>query len=309
MENPNNYRYGSITRELPFLLPLEFLVGIMSVLITVTSSLVIKHIHEKTKKSRADLMFIVLSISDIGVAVISMPALGILGPLWENLLDSFYNSSPLPFALTVICYDFPYTFSYLVTPIIALDRFFIITQQKKYENFITMKRLICIVILVLIIAFANCIVTYYVIPVNFGNVTAIMRKSYLIVNVVSMVVILTAYLYILYFVHRQSLAMKTCKYSNTKSNKKLTLKILYIFICQIFCILPYLLMHMIDEFGGYVPVLLVAPWLSLLRNSQCFCDGLILLHNEKQKKKKMSAATSHSPLPMESICSQGFRNN
>ena len=75
-----------------------------------------------------------------------------------------------------------------------------------------------------------------------------------------------------------------------------------------FCILPYLIMHMIDEFGGYVPVLLVAPWLSLLRNSQCFCDGLILLHNQKQKKKKTSAATPHSSLPMESIRSQYFWN-
>ena len=44
-------------------------------------------------------------------------------------------------------------------------------------------------------------------------------------------------------------------------------------------------MHIVDEFGGYVPVLLVAPWLSILRNSQCLCDGLVILHSEKQKIK------------------------
>ena len=35
MENSNSYRYGSVTRELPFLLTFEILVGIMAVVITV----------------------------------------------------------------------------------------------------------------------------------------------------------------------------------------------------------------------------------------------------------------------------------
>ena len=81
MENPNNYRYGSVTQELPFLLAFEISVATMAVLITITSSLVIKKIYGKIVKSRADLMFIVLIMSDIGVAAISMPALGVLGPL------------------------------------------------------------------------------------------------------------------------------------------------------------------------------------------------------------------------------------
>ena len=291
MENPDNYRYGSITRELPFLLTFQISVALMAVLITVTSSIVIKRIYKKLVKSRADLMFIILSISDIGVAVISMPALGVLSPLWEKLLDSFNIGSPLPFAMIVICYDFPYTFSYLVTTVIAVDRFFIVTKQKKYETFITIKRLKYLVILVLIMAFVNCLVTYYIVPVNYGNVTSIMRKSYLIVNIISMVIILFAYLYILFFVRRQSNAMKSSTHNSTQYSRRLTKKILCIFICQTVCILPYLVMHMIDEFGGYVPVLLVAPWLSLLRNSQCFCDGLILLHS-KESKKKTSTATS-----------------
>ena len=160
MENPDNYRYGSVTRELPFLLTFQISVAVMVVLITVTSSIVIKRVYKKLVKSRADLMFIILSISDIGVAAISMPALGVLSPLWEKLLDSFNIDSPLPFAMTVICYDFPYTFSYLVTTVIAVDRFFIVTKQKKYETFLTIKRLKYAVILVLIMAFVNCLVTY-----------------------------------------------------------------------------------------------------------------------------------------------------
>ena len=276
MENSNNYRYGSVTRELPFLLTFEILVGIMAVVITVTSSLVIKRNYGKLKKSRADLMFIVLSISDIGVGAISMPALGVLSPLWNNLLDSLKNDTSLPFAMTVICYDFPYTFYYLVTTTIAVDRFFIVTRQKKYEIFVTIKRLVYIVILLLVLAFVNCFVLYYVIPLNYGNVKSAMRKTYLIVNIISMLIILSAYCYILFFLRRQSKAMKTCRHINAKYNKRITKKIFYIFICQIICTLPCL-MHIVDEFGGYVPVLLVAPWLSILRNSQCFCDGLVMV--------------------------------
>ena len=70
MENPENYRHGSVTRELPFLLTFEISVATMAVLITVTSSLVIKRIYRKMVKSRANLMFIVLRMADIGVAAI-----------------------------------------------------------------------------------------------------------------------------------------------------------------------------------------------------------------------------------------------
>ena len=292
MENPNDYRHGSVTRELPFLLAFEISVAIMAILITITSSLVIKRICRKMVKSRADLMFMVLSMSDVGVAAISMPALGVLGPLGENLLDSFNNGSTLPFTLTVICFDFPYTFSYLVTTVIAVDRYFLVTKQKRYENFITIKRLKYIVILILNITFVICLITYYIIPINYGNVTSITRKSYLIVNIISMIIILFAYLYILFFVRRQSNTMKSSTHNSTQYSRRLTKKILCIFICQTVCILPYLLMYIIDEFGGYIPVLLVSPWLSLLRNSQCFCDSLILLHNKKPKRKTSTAASA-----------------
>ena len=113
-----------------------------------------------------------------------MPALGVLSPLWNNLLDSLKNDTSLPFAMTVICSDFPYTFYYLVTTTIAVDRFFIVTRQKKYEIFVTIKRLVYIVILLLVLAFVNCFVLYYVIPLNYGNVKSTMRKTYLIVNII-----------------------------------------------------------------------------------------------------------------------------
>lgn len=87
MKNYTGYKYGDTTRQLPFLLTFESLLVIVSILIITSSSLVIKHIQNKTKKTRADEMFVVLMVSDIAVAVISMPALGVLSPLWEKLIN------------------------------------------------------------------------------------------------------------------------------------------------------------------------------------------------------------------------------
>lgn len=86
MENSTKMTSNHLSRELTTLIIFEISIGIISVLIIVTSSLVIKHISRKTHKSRADLMFIILSIADIGVATLSMPALGIYGPFWDTLI-------------------------------------------------------------------------------------------------------------------------------------------------------------------------------------------------------------------------------
>ena len=158
-----------------------------------------------------------------------MPALGVLSPRWENLLDSFNNGTRLPFAMAVICYDFPYTFSYLATTAIAVGRS-LLSLNKKYENFITIKRLVYIMISLLMLAFVNCFLLYYVIPLNYGNTKSAMRKTYLIVNIISMLIILSAHCYILFFVRRQSNDMKTYRHSNTKYNKRLIKRYLLIYL-------------------------------------------------------------------------------
>lgn len=282
MKNYTAYKYGDITRQLPFLVTFETLLVMVSVLIIISSSLVIKHIQNKAKKTRADEMFVVLMVSDIAVALISMPALGVLSPFWEKLINDSKKGSKLPFVITAFCYEFPYTFSYIVTTIIAVDRLLIITQHKRYQKLITKKRLkyimLCIFVLVLIYGIISC----YVLPETSSyEVTGQMRKSYLIFNTIAIFIIFVAYIYILFFVNRRSKAMIQCKHGKIDYCKKLSKAIFYIFTFQIICILPYLLMHMMIEFHIEFPLLLVAPWLGLLRNTQGLFDGVILLHNQR----------------------------
>ena len=282
MRKDSELRYGEITKQLPFLLTFQILLVIVSLLIVLSSSLVIKRIHNKKKKTRADEMFLILMISDITVAIISMPALGVLSPLWNELLTESVNGNKIPLVATAFCFEVPYTFSYTVTVIIAVDRLLIITQHKRYERIITRKRLKCIVACAFTFVVVYGIVYSYVLPQKVSNeVTGHMRKSYLIFNTVTMWVIFSAYIYILFFVNRRSSALKQSKHGKGNYSKKLSKTIFYIFACQIICILPYMIFLTVIEFGAVPPSLLVGPWIALLRNTQSFCDGLILLHNQK----------------------------
>ena len=57
-------------QKLPVLATFETIVAVIAILIIVTNSLVIKNIYSKTSRTRADSMFTLLSISDIGVGVL-----------------------------------------------------------------------------------------------------------------------------------------------------------------------------------------------------------------------------------------------
>ena len=82
-------RDTAFLRRLPILITFETLVVVVAILITVTSSLILKNIYEKRSRTRADLMFMFLSISDIGVGVLSMAAFGVFGLFWENLYNYY----------------------------------------------------------------------------------------------------------------------------------------------------------------------------------------------------------------------------
>ena len=230
MRKDTEFKYGEITKQLPFLLTFQSLLVIVSLLIILSSSLVIKQIHNKKKKTRADEMFLILMISDITVAIISMPALGVLSPFWNELLTESANSSKVPFATTAFCFEVPYTFSYMVTVIIAVDRLFIITQHRRYERTITRKRLKSIVACTLMFVIVYGIVSSYVFPqTSKDEVTGHMRKGYLIFNTVTLWGIFSGYIYILFFVKRRSNALKPSNHGKVNKNKKLSETIFYIF--------------------------------------------------------------------------------
>ena len=100
MENSANYQYGSVTRELLFLLIFEILVRTMAIIITVTCSLVIKCIYSKMKKLRADKMFIVLKV--VSATFLPVCFLSLNESTCETRKNVFYFTSKALFVLKKI---------------------------------------------------------------------------------------------------------------------------------------------------------------------------------------------------------------
>ena len=71
----NLYSGDSIT----YIVTFEVAVVLRAIAIIISSGLVLRHIYCKVRRSRVDLLFIVLSISDIGVGSLSQTSLGISG--------------------------------------------------------------------------------------------------------------------------------------------------------------------------------------------------------------------------------------
>ena len=280
-------RDAEFLQRLPILVTFETAVVVVGILITVTSSLIVRNIYEKKKRTRADFMFMLLSISDIGVGVLSMAALGVFGPFWENLYNYYQQGSRSLLIITLLFYDFPYIFSNILTAIIAIDRLFIIASPNRYKYIITEKRLKIIVLLVLAISIGYCCVTtYYSLPEKCCNINKILGGGFLAVFVMSMILVISAYICIISIVRKGSKSMQACNHRNSKSDRRLSATIFYILVCQVACVVPYLTLFSLHIYSISLPFNTIGPWLVMLRNCQCFCNAFILLRNQKRNTRK-----------------------
>ena len=286
MRNRTNYKTNPLLSSQPLFIIFETSIAIVSVLIIATSILVLRYIRGTRKRSRANTMFTILSISDIGVALLSMPALGISTPYKVLLYAHYKDGSIFPLISSLFFYDFPYLFSNIVTSVIAVDRLFLITKQKKYENMITTRRLKYIVLTLFFAAIGHCLISvYFYLPISPKYMQYIINITCFIIHAASLLGILSSYIFILYFVHRRAETMALCKHSADNDRKRLSKTIFYIFVCQVVCNLPYLVLFLLALEKIPLPYMMIGPWLTVMRNCQCFCNGLILLQNQKRKTR------------------------
>lgn len=285
MKNQSNSTYyGSHAFwSIPHAVAFEVSIVISSVLIIVTSSLVIHHIYCKVRRSRADFLFIVISLSDIGVGLLSQPSIGLFVLCFEYLEchESMYFVENFFF-------DFPWEFSYIVTTIIALDTLLVVTKQRRYENVITKTRLKTITALLFFLSLGFRICSRYI-PYKHRGLKGIFYATNLIINLILPMVIITAYIYILCFVFRSSRAMSHCKNGGVSVSKKLTKTIMSIFISQFIFIVPSLVLTFrpsVQKGTVYMVVYLLTYWFAIFKNNQCFCNGIILLINQRRKLRQ-----------------------
>lgn len=254
----------------------------ISFTIIVTSSLVIRHIYRKTtKKSRVDSIFIFLSISDIGVGLFSQTSLGMIPLCSNSYIDCGY---PKVYSFAVdFFFLFPFTFSYIVTTIIAAYKLLVLTKQHNYENFVTKKILKFILAFSVIVSTGFCCWFIH----NWHHDAETYLLSYIInlaVNIAFPIIFIFAYIYILRFFHRSSRELSHCMINGNKNFKRLSKIILFILISQTFCFGPYQFMLTVV----YIRTTFLMPLVYrffMLRNNSSFINGAILLLSEKKKTK------------------------
>ena len=288
--NLRDYHLGCIVMEqIAVFVTFQILIVVISVLIVSTSSLVIYQITKvPAKKVRSDFAFIILSVSDIGVGLFSVPLQGILCHY-----DKHSQNPPLIASIAGRFFElFPYNVSYPFTAVIAVDRLLVITLALKYKNLVTPSILkVIAVILFLISVTISSTLTIRAYNVESRRyitqwVHNLSQWVVVIVGTICIVVVILTHLYILHFaLKRPDIKNLRKHYGKNNTEKRLTNTISFICITQLICVFPYLILRFLQlnchiSHKRYLHIL---PWSSILAYCQRICNGLIILRNKKPR--------------------------
>ena len=284
MKNHSNVTANLFSGHLTtYLVTFELTVVLGAIAIIASSALVLRHIYRKVRRSRADLLFIVLSISDIGVGSLSQLSLAILGYGVAASCIECNGTVEVELVYSFVFFlFFPYTFSYVVTTIVALDTLFVVTKQHSYKNFITKRRLMYILVFFFATTIALCL---WLVSVMLARVRRARINeagiTYTAFNIALSIIIIGAYIFILCFAYSHSQNASHCKSNGNRDFKRLTKTMMFIFVSQVICIFP-LQIYLASNIP--LPPLMI-PWLFILRNASSLFNGIILLLGERRKRK------------------------
>ena len=227
--NPNVTVNPYLGESVTYILTFEVVTSLISIIIIVTSGLVLCHIYSKVRKSRADFLFFILSISDIWIGWLTLMFMETY-ILCLHIKCRKIGVLPYPALFSL---GFPYIFSYIVTTIVAVDRLFVVKKQCSYTNFITKRRLMSIVALSFLLSIGFLLAWYGFIRTLPTDILLHFLSPYTIYIAVTLalsIMIIAAYIFILCFVYKSSKAISHCKSNGNKDFKRLTKTIMIIFV-------------------------------------------------------------------------------
>ena len=270
----------------------EVAIAITSGLIIITSCWILKKIYLKKRRSRTDLLFSIMSITNIGVGLLTLPFGGVHAACriflqCSNSIIYLVNAS-----------IFFILFSYLITAVVAIDRLLLITKDYKYKTFITTGRLKIIVAFLFAFSIGLIFLTVYEVA-YLERHFAIFQIVGLSIMVIVPLAIVVPYTYILSYVYRRSNAISHFKVSGKNNNKRITKSIILMLISQVISILPILslqFLNVLDVFRDFInegmelyDVLI--HWFFIIENCQFFVNGMILLINQRENTRKIEIKT------------------
>ena len=265
----NYYLDGILMEHISAFVTFEIFIVLISLLIMSSSRLAIYRIIKvEAEKVKYDFTFIILSISDIGLGLFSVPMVGI----------SWYYAR--------ILQNMPYIAS------IAVDRSIVVKLSPKYKNLLTPNILKFMAIFLFLVSVI--ISSIFTIPIHNAQsrryitswVYSITYFFVTIAGTLCTVVVILTYLCILYFSFRRpDLKILRKNYSKNYNWKRLTNTISCVCISRLICVIRILFFRIL-KLNGCIPNKLSAdidPWLAILAYCQCFCNALIIIKNKKKR--------------------------
>lgn len=264
------------------LLILQVFYIITSLLIVVSNALLLTKLICKNVKSRADKLFIILSLSDVCVGLVSIPVLSF--PLFIRDLNLVCKLSPL---LLFFLFT-PFIFSWFMVIVISVDRVLMITKGHNYKKIMTMKVLYGIVA-ILIVKDVSLSLYMSFNDTFLQETSKFILYSQFICEIVAIGVTVVVYLYLLFFVRSKSKALSKSKHGGHNVNKKLLNTVVCIFICLLIFTLPQfagMALAEIIEIKNPIIFRNITYWQWILVYSNCYANAFILLYNSKKEIKK-----------------------
>ena len=279
MKNLTNYTQCKISKSVPGAVLFIFAAAIISILVITISGLVLKELYAKVSKSRADVLFTTLSVSDIGVGVLRIPF-----SVLFTACQSFVKCITSVLFLSIATGIFPF-FSYFVTVIIAIDRLLIIRKSYSYTEFVTIGRLKGIVAFCFVFTIAYAFLYCYGFFILQLSIMPIFALVYLCALIFLPLICIATYTYLLLYVYRRANNMSHCKVVGRDNSRRLCKTIMLILVFQFILNIPGSLIIILYNLGIF-PYCSVLPWLDLIWFNQNYVNGVIFLINHRKIEKR-----------------------
>ena len=249
--------------------------------ITTSNVALLYKLSKKKHETRTDKIFIILSCSDIGVGLFSIPVIslelficghGFVGAMFSLI---WYFSA---------C--FPHSFSWTLIIIITLDRVLIITKAHVYKKYVTMKVLYWVIILCLLSTFI--VMTLFIIEINFKQNLHVMFYIVLSAELCFILITITAHVYLFHFVQSKSRKIANKRYGRINFNKKLMITIAYIYLCLLVFTLPHFLWMFISfsvHLSNKRMWINLNYWTTMLIFSNSYANSFIILYRSRGNHK------------------------
>ena len=204
---------------------------IIAVVIVIANGLLLYKLLEKKQKSRTDKLFIILSLSDICVGLVAVPVTSL--PFFIADFEILCKLSPS----LIFFFYFPYIFSWTMVIIISVDRVIMVTRNRMYQKFVTMKVLYFVIVFILLKDILSVtFMSLYLDALEFSN--KLLQFTFLFIESFFIFSTVISYLYLLYFVKSESRKIRPFRHTLNQYEKRLTVKVIVIFICLVIFTMP-----------------------------------------------------------------------